>query len=116
MLAGGKCNEVLYFEVTRESIGIRAVFEFEKSLNKKMIDKILFDGFDKKSVKHINSPSYENLMKIAIDSSDAIIKGSENIAPEIKTYLKNFKNPILEYEPIDSFSESYVEFYNKILS
>ena len=90
--------------------------EFEKSLNKKMIDKILFDGFDKKSVKHINSPSYENLMKIAIDSSDAIIKGSENIAPEIKTYLKNFKNPILEYEPIDSFSESYVEFYNKILS
>ena len=31
-------------------------------------------------------------------------------------YLKKFKNPILEFHPIDSFSESYMEFYNDLLS
>ena len=55
-------------------------------------------------------------MKIAIDSSDAIIKGSENISPEINEYLKKFKNPILEFQPVDSFSEPYMEFYNDLLS
>ena len=55
-------------------------------------------------------------MKIAIDSSDAIIKGSENISSDINDYLKNYKKPILDYQPIDSFTEPYIEFYDKILS
>ena len=90
--------------------------EFEKTLNKTMIDKILFDEIEEKHISELKKPTYENLMKIAIDSSDAIIKGSENISPEINEYLKKFKNPILEFHPVDSFSEPYMEFYNDLLS
>ena len=90
--------------------------EFEKSLNKTMIDKIIFDEIEEKNVSELKNPTYENLMKIAIDSSDAIIKGSENISPKINEYLKKFKNPILEFHSVESFSEPYMEFYNDLLS
>ena len=55
-------------------------------------------------------------MKVAIDSSDAIIKGSENISSEINDYLKKYKNHVLEFHPYDSFGEPYLEFYEKMLS
>ncbi len=90
--------------------------EFDSSLNKSMLNKVLFDEIDNKHIKALGNPTYENLMKIAIDSSNAIIKGSENISSEINDYLKNYKNPILDYQPIDSFAEPYIEFYDKILS
>ena len=90
--------------------------EFDKTLNKKMLDKILFDEIDQKSITDLANPTYENLMKIAINSSDAVIKGSENISSELNDYLKSFKNPILEYHPKDSFDEPYLEFCNNLLS
>ena len=90
--------------------------EFDTSLNKTMLDKVLFDEIDNKHINALGNPTYENLMKIAIDSSDAIIKGSENISSEINDYLKNYKKPILDYQPADSFAEPYMEFYDKILS
>ena len=90
--------------------------EFDKKLNKNMINKILFDEVDEKYISELGNPSYENLMKVAIDSSDAIIKGSENISGEINDYLKKYKNPVLEFQSPDSFSEPYMDFYNKLLS
>ena len=90
--------------------------EFNKQLNKKIIDKISFDEIDKKYVDELKNPTYENLMKIAIDSSDAIIKGSENISSNINDYLKNYKKPILNFQPLDSFEEPYLDFYNNLLS
>tara|TARA_Y100000994_G_scaffold182958_1_gene151754 strand:+ start:4131 stop:4970 length:840 start_codon:yes stop_codon:yes gene_type:complete len=90
--------------------------EFDKSLNKNMMNKILFDEIDESYISELNKPTYENLMKVAIDSSDAVIKGSENISSEINDYLKKYKNPILEFQPIDSFAEPYMDFYNNLLS
>ena len=90
--------------------------EFGKKLNKKMMNKILFDKIDKKHISELTNPTYESLMKIAINSSDAVIKGSENISTEINDFLKKYKNPILEYHPIDSFAEPYMDFYNNLLS
>ena len=90
--------------------------EFDKTLNKKMMNKILFDEIDESYISELTKPTYENLMKVAIDSSDAVIKGSENISSEINDYLKKYKNPILEFQPIDSFAEPYIDFYNNLLS
>ena len=90
--------------------------EFDKTLNKNMMNKILFDEIDESYISELTKPTYENSMKVAIDSSDAVIKGSENISSEINDYLKKYKNPILEYHPIDSFAEPYMDFYNNLLS
>jgi len=88
--------------------------EFEKSLNNDMINKVLFDEIDKKSISDLNDPTYENLTRIAVNYSDGIILGSENISPKTIKYLKDYKNPILNFQPKDSFSESYIEFYNNL--
>ena len=88
--------------------------EFEKKLNKGMINKVLFDEIDQKSISDLKDPTYENLMRIAINYSDGIIIGSENVSSKTTEYLKSFKNPILEFQPKDSFSESYTEFYNNL--
>ena len=49
--------------------------EFDKTLNKKMMNKILFDEIDESYISELTKPTYENLMKVAIDSSDAVIRG-----------------------------------------
>ena len=90
--------------------------EFDKTLNKEMINKILFDEIDKSLINELSNPTYENLMKVAIDSSDAVIKGSENISSEINGYIKKIKKPVLEFQPADSFAEPYMDFYNNLLS
>ena len=88
--------------------------EFEKNLNKDMINKVLFDEIDQKSISDLKDPTYENLMRIAIDYSDGIIIGSENVSSKTLKYLKSYKNPILDFQSKDSFSESYTEFYNNL--
>ena len=90
--------------------------EFDKTLNKNMMNKILFDKIDGSYINELSKPTYENLMKVAIDSSDAVIKGSENISSEINEYLKKYKKPILDFQPIDSLAEPYMDFYNNLLS
>ena len=90
--------------------------EFDKTLNKDMMNKILFDDIDNSYISELSKPTYENLMKVAIDSSDAVIKGSENKSSGINEYLKKYKKPILDFQPIDSFAEPYMDFYNNLLS
>ncbi len=88
--------------------------EFDKTLNKKMIEKIIFDEIEESHIIDLEDPTYENLMKVAIDSSDGVIKGSENISPKINEFLKKYKKPILGFKTTDSFAEPYIDFYNKL--
>jgi starch synthase len=56
-------------------------------------------------------------MKVAIDYSDALIKGSEEIPKELEAYLKASNKPVLEYFSLEEFAEPYSEFYNtKVLN
>mgnify|MGYP001156942086 FL=1 len=88
---------------------------FAGSLDKKLFNKISFDEIEKNKIQHIKTPNYNNLMKIAIDFSDALIIGSEKISKELEDYLEKCEKPVLGYHSQDSFIEEYTEFYNKIL-
>ena len=72
--------------------------------------KVVFDNIDETLVKSLEIPSYVNLMKVAIDYSDALIVGSEIIPDELSNYLKNSKKPLLDYKNKDEFGEAYTEF------
>ena len=90
---------------------------FDESLDTNMINKVRFDNINEEAIKHLNKPSYINLMKIAIDYSDALIKGSEEIPEELETYLNESNKPVLEYFSLEEFAEPYSEFYNsKVLN
>lgn len=85
---------------------------FDETLNKDMLNKIKFDNIDAEKISVLETPSYNNLMKIAINHSDALIVGSENIPQELETYLKASNKPVLEYKFKDEFGEAYSEFLN----
>lgn len=90
---------------------------FDNTLDTNMIKKVRFDNINEDAIKHLEQPSYINLMKVAIDYSDALIKGSKDIPLELEDYLKNSNKPVLEYYSLDDFAEPYLEFYNtKVLN
>ena len=89
---------------------------FEGSLDKDMKKKVSFDGLEDQHIKLLDEPNYLNLMKIAIDNSDAIIKGSEALDPELNKYFESADKPKLGYFSIEEFAEPYTEFYqNEVL-
>ncbi|WP_104735843.1 glycogen/starch synthase [Hanstruepera ponticola] len=85
---------------------------FDGSLNKDMHSKIKFDNIDDAAIESLNKPTYNNLMKVAIDYSDALIIGSEKLPEELTNHLQNSEKPVLDYKSKDEFSEAYTEFYN----
>ncbi|GFZ82687.1 glycogen synthase [Aquaticitalea lipolytica] len=90
---------------------------FDETLDKEMINKLKFDNIDENAIKALITPSYNNIMKVAIDYSDALIIGSQEIPKELQTYLKDSKKPVLEYFSPEEFADPYTEFYNtKVLN
>ncbi len=85
---------------------------FEGELNSGIKKKIAFDGISEEAIEHLDNPSYNNLLKVAVDFSDAIILASENIPSELKDYITNLKKPVLPYVSIQEFEEAYSNFYN----
>jgi len=91
--------------------------EFEGTLDKKMLDKIKFDNIEEEKVEVLAEPSYNNLMKVAVDYSDAVIVGSEGIPDDIKEYLSGIDKPVLEFKNKEEFADAYIDFYNtKVLN
>ncbi|MBO6881535.1 MULTISPECIES: glycogen/starch synthase [Winogradskyella] len=86
---------------------------FDGTLDKGMIDKVKFDNLDEEAIKPLEKPNYINLMKIAIDNSDAIIRGSESLPKELDTYIKNLTKPVLDFHSIEEFADPYTEFYKE---
>ena len=85
---------------------------FDGTLDNDMIKKISFDNIDMDLIDAIEKPSYVNLMKVAIDHSDAIIKGSKELPKELDDYIDSAGKPTLPFHSLEEFAEPYTEFYN----
>ncbi|GAA4273552.1 glycogen/starch synthase [Aquimarina gracilis] len=84
---------------------------YEGTLDEKMMEKVKFDGIAEEKISVLEKPTYNNVMKVAIDNSDAIIVGSENIPDELVKYLEDTNQPVLEYKKPDEFADAYEAFY-----
>lgn len=89
--------------------------DFDKPLNKDFKNKILFENITNEDVKILNNPTFNNLSKLAIETSDATIIGSETINEELNSFIKNSGKPYLDYHNEESYIDAYSEFYDKIL-
>ncbi len=90
--------------------------DFEEALNKDFGNKIKLDGITNKDLKHFKKPTYVNMMKAAIDFSEGIIIGSETVNQELLDYANESGKPMLPYQPLDRFVDTYNNFYDKILN
>lgn len=88
---------------------------FEGSLDKEMTKKLEMEGFNKKDLEMIADPTFDNLTKFAMDHSDGIITGSEDLSGEIKKYIDSTDKPVMEYADAESLVSACSEFYDKVL-
>ncbi len=85
--------------------------EFDGTLNQGLKGKVLFDNIDETKLNSIETPSYSNLLKIAIENSDAIITGSEDLNSDLIEYAKSLDKPVLDFHSEDNFQDAYLNFY-----
>ncbi len=89
--------------------------DFKDTLNKDFANKIKLEGITTKDLKYYKNPSYVNIIKAAIDFSDAVIFGSQKINRELEGYVKESEKPYLEFQPMDKYINAFSDFYDEIL-
>jgi len=89
--------------------------DFKDTLNKDFANKIKLEGITAKDLKYYKNPSYVNIIKAAIDFSDAVIFGSQKINRELEGYVKESEKPYLEFQPMDKYIDAFSDFYDEIL-
>jgi starch synthase len=88
---------------------------FPQLFNAKFKEKMVRDGIKQKDVDMLSNPSYENLMKLAIQYVDGVIIGDRHVNKTLESYTKSLKKPLLGYQG-ENHLETYNSFYNKIIA
>lgn len=87
--------------------------EFDAPLNPQLKNKLIYDSISEKDVERLTNPTYENLSKFAIDFSDGVIFGSQQINDEVANYAKSTGKPVLDYQSPETYMDAFNEFYEK---
>jgi starch synthase len=89
--------------------------EYSTPFSSKFSNKILGGGILNSDIRGIAGlpVGYEDLMRLAIDYSDAIVLASENVNQRLLNYAQNSGKPIMPYVGEDK--EAYLKFYDSLL-
>lgn len=88
---------------------------FDGALNSELLNKIKFDGVPEDSISVLKEPNYDNLIKVAIQHSDAVIIASEHLSSSLTKFIESSGKPFLPFASQDEFAQAYTSFYKKIL-
>ncbi len=86
---------------------------FDGELNGELANKVRFDKVEESKISTIETPNYTNILKSAIENSDAIVKGSESLSDELESFITNSDVKVLEFQSEEILTESYLEFYKE---
>ena len=104
----------------RDSKVVLSLFEndLKSNLQEDIIEKMLLKDIEKSDIEDVipASATYKDLYKLAIKYSDGVILHSENIDPELIAYARELGIPVLEYQPIETFTDAINQFYDEIWS
>jgi starch synthase len=91
----------------------------EQSFNEQTISKVLIPGVKAKDLASLNPANGINLAKLAIEYSDGIIAGEEDLSQDLNSVMESSGKPVLPYADNtgeeDGYMDEYIQFYNKIL-
>ncbi len=89
---------------------------FEGTINTENIRKKMgSSNIRQEHLKLLNTGNFNDLQKLAIKYSDAIIQGSENISEELLDFAKSEHKPILEYHDEETYLSAHNELYDQLL-
>ncbi len=84
---------------------------FETSLNHRIQEKILLPGIKPDDVSVLAEPDHFHLMQLAINHSDALIMGSNEVPSQVAEFARATGKPLLEFQNGDAYVEAYSQFY-----
>ncbi|MDL2240894.1 glycogen/starch synthase [Bacteroidales bacterium OttesenSCG-928-K22] len=92
--------------------------DFKGRFRDSIYDILKFDGIDAKEQKILKTANYINLMKCAIDNSDAIVFAEKDVNPKLVEYVKEKKLPYITYNKydIDYLTDISDQFFDEILN
>ncbi len=88
--------------------------EFKGNLDKKLADKLVFDGLRPKEVELYLEPNFINVNKMGIKMADAVIQGSEKVNADLEKYVKKINTPKLGYKDETEYADAYSALYDEI--
>lgn len=88
---------------------------FKNNLDSRLKDKLKFDGFNEEDYKDLGEGDFVSLSKMAMNLSDGVIQGSENIDEALKAHMESLNVPTLEYYPEESCVKPIDEFYDQVI-
>lgn len=89
--------------------------DFKNTLDNRFNEKILLDGIGPDDVGMISDPTFENVSKLGVEYSDAVVQGSESINQGVKNYINESGKLFLDYQPKETYIDAYNEFYDKVV-
>ena len=95
--------------------------EYKKAFSTKFADKLRIEGINNTDVRSIAGfpVGYEELMRLAVDFSDAIVYATPNVNQRVLNYAETKGKPILPYEETDDLTlaaKRHYDFYQTLLS
>lgn len=83
--------------------------EYAKPFDTSFVNKLMIDGISANSVRSIDGfpVGYEELMRLAIDYSDAIIQSTPVVNQRVINYAQTSGKPILPYQEGDEMTRYY---------
>ena len=104
----------------RDSKVVLSLFEndLKSNLQSDIVEKMLLKNIEKSDIEDVipASATFKDMYKLAIKYSDGVILHSENIDPELIAYAREIGVPVLEYQPIETFTDAINQFYDDIWS
>jgi starch synthase len=103
--------------IFKEAKVVYSVYDdgFEEKFGDDYVRKVTMEGMAAADLKDLKNPTWESVTLNAISKSDAIIQGSEMIAPSLKTAIKKIQKPFLEFQSEEAYLDSYNSFYDDLL-
>lgn len=90
--------------------------EFNESFRNDFSEKMKSPDISEEDLKYYIDANFISISKSAIDHSDALIIGSEDVNAELLEYAKASGKPILDYQESEDYHIAYNKFYDTIIS
>lgn len=90
--------------------------EFNESFRNDFYEKMKSPDISEEDMKYYIDANFISVSKSAIDNSDALIIGSQDVNAELLEYAKASGKPILDYQESEDYHIAYNKFYDTIIN
>ncbi len=90
--------------------------KFEGALRSEFREKLMLEGITQEDLRVMEEPTWEGVMRLALEHSDAVIYGSKEVDTAVEAFVREKGMPVLEYQDEEHYLDAYTHFYDTVLN